>query len=513
MVAKAEWRWATIASVILVMASTLPYLIAYLTTPADLFYTGFLSNPVDGNTYLAKMQQGLRGEWLCRLAYTAEPHQGEFLFTYYVLLGHVARWTRLPLIVVFHLARVINGFALLLVLYYVAAHFVDEVLERRFAFVIASLGSGLGWLLALGEGMTVDLWVPEGYVFYSLYVNPHFPLAMAVMVLTLLWSVTPWGKAGVDWQRLIALALCAAILGVVQPFCLLTVGAVLLVYAIVRWGRSHRPPWREIASGAVIGAAGLPLAINDYLVSARNPAFASWSEQNQTLSPPPWDYAAGYGVVLLLALVGLWKAARQRRDKDVLLTLWVVCTAVLLYAPLRLQRRLAMGLIVPLGMLATMGWYALPRRCRRQRWLVWAGASLTHIFLIGVSLVGALTRHEALFVTGDERAALDWLAAQAAPDALVIAAPQTGLYIPAWTGRRVFYGHRFETANAQVRQRQLIAFFESGERSLLRERPDYLFYGPRERVLSGEEWQPDPSWKLAFRQGDVSVYAISTRQP
>ena len=508
-ISKDEWRWAAIRAVALVVMATLPYLIAYLTAPDDLFYTGFLSNPEDGNAYLAKMQQGLRGDWSYHLPYTAEPHEGEFLFTYYLALGHVARWTDLSLILVFHLARAVGGLILLLALYYAVACFFHDILQRRFAFTITALGSGLGWLAALLGELTVDLWVPEGYIFYSLFVNPHFPLAIALMLFLILWSVTPWGTARADWRRLIGLALATAAIGIVQPLGLLPVGVVLLVYALVLWAQKHRLPWREIVSGAVIGAVGLPFALNAYLASTRNPAFAAWSAQNQTPSPPPWDYVVGYGVILALALIGLWAAIRRRRDSDWLLTVWTVCTAVLLYVPFSLQRRLVMGLIVPLGMLATMGWHVGPHR----RWLrapvVWAVAGLTHLFLITITLHGALTRHEALFLLEDERAALNWLSAEASPDALVIAAPQTGLYIPAWAGQRVFYGHSFDTANADVRQAQLVAFFNDGGQTLLKERRvDYVFYGPRERALSKSNWQPDPRWKPAYQQGTVTIYAL-----
>ena len=509
MIATKEWRWAAIWTLVLVLLSTLPYLIAAWAAPADLAYLGFLSNPEDGNAYLAKMQQGARGEWLYHLPYTAEPHEGEWLFTYYLLLGHVARWTHLPLIGVFHLARVVNGAFLLMVLYYALAQFFPEVPQRRFAFLLTALGSGFGWLVALLGGMTVDLWVPEGYIFYSLFVNPHFPLAIALMLMLIFWSVSPRQSARIDLRRLAGLALCTAAIGVVQPFCLLNVGVVLLVYTVVRWIRDRRLPRYEIVSGMVIGAVGLPFAANAYLATATNPAFAAWSAQNQTLSPPPWDYAISYGLLLLLALPGIRAAMRRRRNEDLLALVWILCTVVLLYIPFSLQRRLIMGVIVPLGALATMGWFGLPYRYRRLSPLVWSGAALTHVFLIGLTLLGAMSGHEALFLTRDEFAAIQWLGQHADADALVIAAPETGLYIPAWGGQRVFYGHRFDTADAETRKAQLEAFFTRDDRSLFQERPvDYVFYGPRERALSGSAWSPDPSWQPVFMQGNVVLYAL-----
>lgn len=516
---QAEWRWAGIWSVVLVLMAMLPYVVVDATTPEDLFFLGFLSNPEDGHSYLAKMRQGFRGEWSFHLPFTPEAHEGEFLFTYYLFLGHVARWVHLPLTWVFHLARAINGAVLLLVLYYAGAWFFHDVAQRRFAFLITALGSGLGWLVAFSGKVTADMWVPEGYVFYSLFVNPHFSLAMACMLLLILWSTTPWGAARIDWRCLAGLVACSVLLGLALPFSLLTVGVVLLVYTAFRWAGRRRLPWRLIASGGAIAVGGGPFVINAYLASTRNAAFAAWSAQNLTPSPPPWDVALSYGIVLLLAIAGAWIAIRRRRDSDLVLLIWTLCVAVLLYAPFSLQRRLITGWILPLGMLATAGWYALPARRRPPDIVAWILAGLTHLFLIGITLVGALGHSDLLFITPDELAALDWLAEGVAPDALVVASPRTGLHIPAWAGQRVLYGHRFETADAEARKAQLRAFYGSGDLAALQGagpdedaspdlRPDYVFYGPQEQAISGSGWQPDPAWRPVYQQGTVTIYAL-----
>jgi hypothetical protein len=530
-ITREEWRWAVVRAAAVILVATLPYLIAWWTTPDGLSYTGFLTNPEDGHTYLAKMRQGQRGQWLFHLPYTAEPHRGEFLFTYYLALGHLARWAGVPPILLFHGARLINGFTLLIILYLAVAHFTADLYRRRFAFTLITLGSGFGWLAILLRGMTVDLWVPEGYVFYSLFVNPHFPLASALMLLVAVWSVTPWGarrvRARHDWVwRLLGVALSAAALGLVQPLGLLTVGAALAAYAVIIWVQRRRLPWREILSGGALAAAGGPFLVNAYLASTRNPAFAAWTAQNQTPSPPPWDYALGYGIVLLLALGGLWVALRRRRASDWLLVAWAGSTAVLLYMPFGLQRRLVIGLVVPLGLLATMGWarVSAPAQARvqahadRQRWpflrapVVWALAGMTHLFVVVIALVGALSHHPALYLDDDERGGLAWLAAHAAPDALVLAGPETGLYIPAWAGQRVWYGHRFETVDADRRRAQVEAFYRDGSQGTLQGSPslwaDYVWYGPRERTLSQGHWEPDPAWQPVYARGAVVIYAV-----
>jgi hypothetical protein len=132
--------------------------------------------------------------------------------------------------------------------------------------------------------------------------------------------------------------------------------------------------------------------------------------------------------------------------------------------------------------------------------------------VVSISVVGALARHPLLFLSRDEKAALDWLASSASQAALVVAAPETGLYIPAWAGQRVWYGHSFETARASQRRDQLVAFYRDADASLLDQPPplhaQYVWFGPREAALSAGHWQPDPNWPIAFRQGTVTLYAL-----
>jgi hypothetical protein len=535
MITHQEWRWASIRAVVGVILASLPYLIVLWATPPDLAYTGFLTNPEDGNTYLAKMRQGQRGAWRFRLAYTAEPHEGEYIFLYYIALGQLARLLGLDapgaLIWLWHAARAVNGLILLLTLYYAIAHWFHDVALRRFAFAITALGSGLGWLVALLGSTTVDLWVPEGYVWYSVFANPHFPLAIALMLLVLVWSVTPWGERRARALPLVQVGLGTVALGLVLPLGLLNLGAALATYALFLWIQRRRLPWQEIASGAVIALTGGPFVLNAYLATVRNPMMALWSAQNQTPSPPPWDYAVGYGIVLLLAAVGARAALRRRRDSDWALVIWAVSTAVLLYLPFGLQRRLVFAWIVPLGMLATRGWDALRRREGRRGRVprragrvatragprgaaVWALVALTPVFLVLISVAGALGHHPLIFMDRDEKATLDWLAdgANAGASDLVVAAPRTGLFIPAWSGQRVWYGHSFETAHGDRRRAQLAAFYRDGDRSLLDQPPPlrahFVWYGPREAALSEGRWQPDPDWRIAFQQGAVTLYAL-----
>ena len=136
-------------TLVLVIASSLPYFIAWVVAPEGAHFTGLIFNPQDGNSYIAKMRQGFVGFWSFRLAHTSEPHAGALVYLFYLLLGHVVRWTGLPLIVVYHVARAAGGAVMLLALYGLASWLSDDVGERRVMFLLAALGSGLGWLVGV----------------------------------------------------------------------------------------------------------------------------------------------------------------------------------------------------------------------------------------------------------------------------------------------------------------------------------------------------------------------------
>jgi len=110
-----EWAWVAAASVLVAAFASLPYFLAY--GVRDHVFTGILINPIDGNSYLAKMAEGWRGDWLFTLPYTTDPGPGALIFTYYLFLGHLARWTGASLDLVYHAARAAGGLALSLMLF------------------------------------------------------------------------------------------------------------------------------------------------------------------------------------------------------------------------------------------------------------------------------------------------------------------------------------------------------------------------------------------------------------
>jgi len=191
---------------------------------------------------------------------------------------------------------------------------------------------------------------------------------------------------------------------------------------------------------------------------------------------------------------------------------------VMVYMPFGLQRRFLVGLAVPLSALAWFGLEWLENRIgQRIRLIATAALAMTFPTLLLVILAGqfgALAHNPMLYLTLGESQALSWVETNTPANALLLAAPQTGMFIPAHTGRRVLYGHPFETVNADVEESAVTSFFTNGaenpvavEDFLQKRKVDYVFYGPREQLLGA---LPDlPVLFAVYSQAGVTIYQVS----
>ena len=333
--------------------------------------------------------------------------------------------TGLPLIVVFHLARLIGGFALLWMIYQLiarvtdTAHFSNAIDLRRRAWWIVALSSGVGWLAALlGHGDTSDLTIPESNTFYSLMANAHFALAAAIMIALIILVLE---MRSFSIGRMALLTGLSLVLTIIQPFASVAVYTILGVTLLVIWWRDSRsstvplgdPP--TFTAAFIAGLITAPLLLYLYAATQADALLRAWSAQNQTPSPPLLDYVLGYGLLLIFAFFGARQAWRRKTDWDVLLLVWVLVTLLLLYAPFPLQRRFSLGLHVPIGILAAIGLTEIVRAKWPRRALI--GVTVLTSVFIELALFGGAAAHDPrIYLSTNEAAALSWLQQNAPTD-------------------------------------------------------------------------------------------------
>lgn len=524
-----------VASVLIMLLVSLPYLIGLLHSTPAMRFSGFLFGIEDMNSYLVKMRYGARDGWLLQLVYTSEPHQGGFVHTYYLALGKLAALidgrggavSPEALVITFHAARVVCGLALLVMIYRFAADFLPVPSQRRLAWALAVLAGGLGWL-SMASSLPVEVYVPEAFTLLLIYGLPH--LALARLFLLGGWLLLFRAVEQGDWRKAGLAGLCWLGMAWIVPFYAALLGVLIVVWLATLMVVRRRLLWKTIGLAILAGLLpALMLAYNTWLFTT-NPIFAAWSAQNVLPSPPPVDYLLAYGLLIMLGTLGAVKALRGGfSERTALLIVWPLVAGALVYAPINVQRRLLEGVIVPLSVLATLGVWTLaswrPKDSpfvQRLRWLGLASLLMLLIPSTALMLLGGAVRasHPAqpIFHPADELAALTWLREQARPDSVVLSTVESGNVIPAYAGVRVYVGHGPETIDVAGKSLRAQAFFHGSmsldeRHALLAEAgASYVWAGPAEQAVDCTAGCFDPlalGLRCVFRQGAYTIYEVT----
>jgi hypothetical protein len=499
-VTRAEWRWALGFAAAAMALLTLPYLIAFQTQGGEWRFSGFLFGVEDGNSYIADMRQGANGAWLFRDPYTSEPQSGALVYLPYLLLGKLAGGAdrQVQLVVLFRLANILCGIAMLLAAYRFLACFLESVSLRRLGMAAVSLGGGFGWLLAIRGTYPLEFTSPEAFGFLSLFGIPHLAVARALLLLALAWFLTPRPAAEAGRQGVkIGSALIA--LWFFQPLTVLVAWAVMGATVILSFlkmklrrsgdGSSSR---EELKRASVGVGMTIPFVLYSVVSFIVDPILRQWNLQNMLPSPPFWQYLLSYAVLLLPALAGAYFALRED-DRWLLLIGWTLVFPAMVYLPIGPQRRLAEGFwIVPVALALFLVEKKVSGSVRRFALPVAMGLMLpAAVIFLGWAAVQSAAPAAPTFLPNQEAHALEWLDANAAPGAVVLSDFDAGNALPAYAGLVSYIGHGPETVNGPQKE-SIVRIVFDGARSdpdrlaaLRTSGARYVLVGPKEITIQG----------------------------
>src|SRR3989304_2050406 len=182
-VTASERRWVLWFGMLVMIATTIPYILGYARQGDAWQFTGFVFGVEDGNSYIAKMLSGSNGAWLFKTPYTTSFQPGVIAFLPYLVLGKLAFAPGLheQLVVLYHFFRIVSGILAILATYDFISLFLNEIIFRRVGLLLSILGGGLGWIAVLvgSSSLPLEFYSPETFGFLSLYGIPHLALARA----------------------------------------------------------------------------------------------------------------------------------------------------------------------------------------------------------------------------------------------------------------------------------------------------------------------------------------------
>jgi len=520
MISKEELKWVAGFALLVMLITSLPYLIAFQTQGDQWRFTGFLFGVEDGNSYIAKMLSGTHGAWLFRTPYTGMDQRGVLAFFPYLLLGKLAGGedVHTQLLVLFHLFRVGAIWVLIASVYRFASLFLSKIGDRRLAVALIVFGGGLGFLHPLGleelwnSQLPLEYYSPETFGFLAVYGLPHLILARAFLLLGLRsYLVDEVGRGFVTKQ-----ALLWGGIGLLQPLTILSGWAVMggyFLFLFIRDRVDHRKPSRcdvikRVQRLAIGGLAGLPFVLYNFLMFQFDPYLRVWNLQNLILSPPVTHYLLGWGLLLPASIFGLIRYINKWPGWG-LLAAWIPMGFLLAYVPYPLQRRLPEGVWVAIVIAGVAG-LGEPLRGRKAiRMLLAAFSFLPAILLISGGIMSVLHPTRPVFRPSDEVMTFRWLADNAKKGEKVLADYETSNGLPAWAPVRVVIGHGPESANLKVILPEVEKFFQPEEQMdrsafLIEHNIDYILTNKDEQ----RELDPNLLSNEVFSRDGYVIYRV-----
>ncbi|MBI5621767.1 hypothetical protein HY933_02815 [Candidatus Falkowbacteria bacterium] len=481
----------------------------------------------DYPVYLSFIEQAREGKLIFTNLYTTEPQTPALFMPLWLALGVFSQLVGGGAILWFYLAKIAAAAGLLLMLYAFIRRLFPEIWQRLTTLVFLAWSSGLGFLIVPAERVwkeyvifykvSADFWIPESNTFLSMYHSPLF--SMAQLLLLAIFYVFLF----VDRQwKFLLLTLLTLLLGILHPYDLVTVGLVLFLYVLVRWLTDRRFSWTAAQAYIAVVAGALPAGLYYVWITRSEWVVSAWALRNWTPSPPVFSYLFGYGLVLMLAVIGAAVVLRRYKKDLYFLLVWALTSGVLLYAPSPIQRRFANGLHIALALLAALALILIIQRLQKQRAALYiilpflfAGLLVSNITIL-VEDVASYQRHQFPAVWPSEYAsAADWLQNNSAPDDAVMADVQIANVLPALTGRPVYAGHGHQTADFDKKRKLLERWFfrtntdDAGKAALLRANHiRFVWYSEYERVWGDFAPSEKDYLEKVYERGGVEVYQV-----
>jgi hypothetical protein len=400
-------RWALLVAIGAMALTLIPYLFGLTlrgAKPSLGWYSWLGYNLDDTGVYLSWMRQAADGHFFQRNLFTTDPQLGHQFSVFFLLLGNIARFLHLPLIFVYHAARLVLGVAFLRAVWWLLELLLKSPGARRIAFLLVCFSTGLGWLPdqwhLSGIMSPVDVWQPEAITFLCLYLSPLFLVSLLLMVGVIGWLVVAMREHSL--RAALYAGLCGLILGNIHTYDVITLCAIWTVYLIAQTILHRKFDVQAWGYSLVAGAfTAISSGYMLYLVKTED-VFAK-RVAVPTLSPEFKLYALGYGLVLLLAIVAAvgvvrWMLQKGReegaedsgadqpiRDKDsaLLLVVWAIVNLGIAYLPVSFNRKMLMGEHIPLAILCALALWQFRSSWRKAWWaLVLLAVALPTVLLI-----------------------------------------------------------------------------------------------------------------------------------
>ena len=522
-----DWFVVLLFAIIVSLLTLVPYLVMDANKPADSVFLYTMGNNYDQASYQAWIKQAEEGKILTGSNYTTERQPGKFFNPFFILCGWFVKVTGLSMISAYQVIRLLLVIIVILILFKFSEIFMKGFKERFFFTVLVTLSSGFGflfsakWLKFFQETynlVSLDLWVPEANIFITLLEKPLFMTALILVLLTfiLLLKLFKTPKRSTVYFA----GLVMFFLALIHPYDMATIYGAIVMYLL--WSKADRTRWVCFAGTVAISS---PAMIYEYMLSVYDPFMREWGK-TLTLSSTIYSYLLGFGFVIIVAVVFAVKKWQKLEKTEIFLLSWVVSHLILAYMPIRFERRLLLGLSVPLAMLASLWFFKYLLPGLSKKYIFVKNHALFVMCVCILLTVPSNIRYvvdEYDFFTqypnnyclnsADYDAYL-WMDKNMQRDTVVFAFYSTGVYMPGLTGCKVYAGHYDQTLDSERKKKLTGVFYEKSTSDYFRTtllkniRAKYLYYGSFEKSIGDPGFDTKPYLTKVYDEKGVKIYKV-----
>ena len=408
-------------------------------TPPNHFFSNQASwfDPWDINVYIAAIKNGQQKNLLLNNLYTLENNPPSLFYPLYTLTGYLFPSTNQFLL--FHLLTIPTTIILILLIYKVSTFFLNKTNSLISTFLITFAG-GIGWLV-FPNTPSADL-VITSFTQTSLFQRPHEALGTTLYILSLISFYQFLDSKNKIYNYLSISSLFFLIF--FYPYYIITYFFILLIPTYLKSKKN--------IINLIVNTALISILTYLYYLHLSSTSFSSVSTQTLSL-PGLIPVITGYILFLPFFIYNLL-TLKNNQTKRIFLTFWFLIPFLFSLLPFGISRFYLRSLYLPLIIITLI---ILPQIFNKIKKPPLA-LIITLLILTPISSIFIFTKrlNEAnslnpwFYQPNSFKNALTYIQNQ--PQNNILAPYTLANYIPAHTGKKVYFGHLIQSPQAQKKQ-------------------------------------------------------------
>lgn len=501
-----------ILMLILIAVISTPYLIAYLNTPTDNIFTGFIFQSVDNFTYISKMTNAEKGFAFFN-NYSLGDNYGGYHFIFYVLLGKLALLLHISYVLMFHISRLVLSVLFLFVLYDLLNVLGISSIRKQNVIVCTVLFTGnLQWLSAIyslisktkiTNGFACPELIPQQYLTYV----PHFILNAIILM-----KVLKYTKLYVDnrFRNSVIISIYLLASALVHPFSAVTFGVYSGGYILWQDIRNKRATLKNFLLLFIFAIAPLPYLSYSLYAFTHYETLIEWNKQ-AIVTLGSLDARVFIQGIFLILPYGLIFIKDNWKDDRNILTWFLALSVLLSYIPFGSSARIlteGTGLYctILLGLLIYENY---------EKFNISNAMKAFSIFLLFFSTIWTviepvfLTKNVAIYISTERMEAYQYIKDNVGYNDLVFSDYNTSLLLPAYTGNRVVMGHHHESEHFQEWLDRWTEIVRTGDLSELQKYNVKYYLVDKKGNYPYPFQVPTKNCSLIFQNSEFILYKIA----